>query len=205
MVSARNFGLAAVFAGTLMFRLLENYNWIDSLYLCHMTLSTIGFGDIYPVTAAGKVCTSVLAIIGLGLFGDLIVYYNKKWSDMRLLSSSLLDAALCWSVGGIAISFLENWPIEKAAWLVVALSTTIGYGDVVPVTDGGKLFSVFYSYWALGTTAELLATVKSGVEILLPTANPIPLTHRSSEALAPSPAVAPGPLKIKRRANSKRK
>ena len=41
-----------------------------------MTLTTIGYGDIYPVTFAGKLITSVSAIFGIGLFalpGGVIV------------------------------------------------------------------------------------------------------------------------------------
>lgn len=33
-----------------------------------VTLTTVGYGDIYPVTAIGKVFGAVLAIIGIGLF-----------------------------------------------------------------------------------------------------------------------------------------
>jgi len=41
-----------------------------------MTLTTIGYGDIYPVTFAGKLITSVAAISGIGLFalpGGIII------------------------------------------------------------------------------------------------------------------------------------
>ena len=41
-----------------------------------VTLSTIGYGDIYPVTLAGKLITSVTVIFGIGLFalpGGVIV------------------------------------------------------------------------------------------------------------------------------------
>lgn len=41
-----------------------------------VTLTTIGYGDIYPVTLAGKLITSVTAIFGIGLFalpGGVIV------------------------------------------------------------------------------------------------------------------------------------
>jgi voltage-gated potassium channel len=32
------------------------------------TLSTVGYGDMYPVTALGKLLASVIAILGIGLF-----------------------------------------------------------------------------------------------------------------------------------------
>lgn len=33
-----------------------------------MTLTTVGYGDIYPVTAMGKLLASILAILGVGIF-----------------------------------------------------------------------------------------------------------------------------------------
>ena len=32
------------------------------------TLTTVGYGDIYPVTVAGKVLGSIIAILGIGMF-----------------------------------------------------------------------------------------------------------------------------------------
>ncbi len=32
------------------------------------TLTTVGYGDIYPVTVLGKLCASVIAILGIGMF-----------------------------------------------------------------------------------------------------------------------------------------
>lgn len=31
------------------------------------TLTTVGYGDIYPVTAVGKICSAVIALLGIGL------------------------------------------------------------------------------------------------------------------------------------------
>jgi voltage-gated potassium channel len=32
------------------------------------TLTTVGYGDIYPVTLLGKVCASIIAVLGIGMF-----------------------------------------------------------------------------------------------------------------------------------------
>ncbi len=32
------------------------------------TLTTIGYGDVYPITVAGKICTAFIAIFGIGIF-----------------------------------------------------------------------------------------------------------------------------------------
>ena len=32
------------------------------------TLTTVGYGDIYPITVMGKLCASIIAILGIGMF-----------------------------------------------------------------------------------------------------------------------------------------
>ena len=39
-----------------------------SLWWAVTTLTTLGYGDVYPVTALGKVLASVIAILGIGMF-----------------------------------------------------------------------------------------------------------------------------------------
>lgn len=39
-----------------------------SLWLAVTTLTTLGYGDVYPVTPLGKVLASVIAILGIGMF-----------------------------------------------------------------------------------------------------------------------------------------
>ena len=41
---------------------------LDSIYFSVVTISTVGFGDFSPETAAGKIFTMVYIIVGLGVF-----------------------------------------------------------------------------------------------------------------------------------------
>jgi len=41
----------------------------DALYFAFVTASTVGYGDVTPVTAAGKLLTGVLIFVGIGLLG----------------------------------------------------------------------------------------------------------------------------------------
>jgi voltage-gated potassium channel len=60
--------IAELLAGTFGFARLEGLPWIDSLYFSVVTVATVGYGDIHPVTTAGKLLAVVLIVTGVGTF-----------------------------------------------------------------------------------------------------------------------------------------
>ena len=53
--------------------------------------------------------------------------------------------------GGIfAYSSIEGWRYIDSAYFTIATVTTIGYGDIVPQTDIGKIFTMFFSFFGIG-------------------------------------------------------
>ena len=58
--------------GTVAYRLLEDWSWVDSLYFCVVAVTTVGFGDLSPTSDGAKLFTifyifSGVAIISLFL------------------------------------------------------------------------------------------------------------------------------------------
>ena len=43
----------------------------EALWWAFVTVTTVGYGDVYPVTSAGRVLAALLMAIGIGLFGTL--------------------------------------------------------------------------------------------------------------------------------------
>ncbi|MFN8439245.1 MAG: potassium channel family protein [Caldilineaceae bacterium] len=54
-------------AGTIFYHSVEDWNWLDSLYFCVITLATVGYGDFSPHTDAGKLFTMLYIFMGIGL------------------------------------------------------------------------------------------------------------------------------------------
>jgi len=55
--------------GVVGFRFLYEYSWVDALYMTIITLSTVGYGEVQPMGAYGKIFTSIFIISGLFIFG----------------------------------------------------------------------------------------------------------------------------------------
>lgn len=54
--------------GTVSYHFIEGWSWLDSLYFCVVSLATVGYGDIAPVTDLGKLFTIFYLVIGISIF-----------------------------------------------------------------------------------------------------------------------------------------
>ncbi len=53
-------------------------SYVDALWLMMMSSTTIGFGDVYPVTFTGRASVFVMFILGVGILGGAgAVFANK--------------------------------------------------------------------------------------------------------------------------------
>jgi len=57
--------IGLILAGTVGYRLLEDWSWVDSLYFSVIAVTTVGFGDITPSTDASKLFTVLYVISGI--------------------------------------------------------------------------------------------------------------------------------------------
>ncbi len=81
--------IVAVIAGTLMYLIEGEESGFKSIpvsvYWCIVTLTTVGFGDIAPVTPAGQFLATLIMILGYGVIavptGIVSAQYVKKDSD----------------------------------------------------------------------------------------------------------------------------
>jgi len=76
--------------------------------------------------------------------------------------------ATYYAVGGIVYDELEDWKLLDTTYFLTVTITTVGYGDICPQTDIGKLFTVVYSligivfvFAALSPLVDALKAVNS--------------------------------------------
>jgi voltage-gated potassium channel len=81
----------------------------------------------------------------------LIEFKFRLW--MRLLAGVVLIII----VGVVGIRFFEGYSLLNALWYIIESLTTVGYGDYVPVTAGGKIFMMVMLLVGIGYVLYVLS------------------------------------------------
>ena len=71
--------LGLLVAGTIVYSIVEGWSPLDSLYFSVVTLATVGYGDLHPVTDLGKAFTILYILTGVGV---LVVFASRVVNTM---------------------------------------------------------------------------------------------------------------------------
>jgi voltage-gated potassium channel len=61
--------LSVIGIGTIVYRYLEDWGWVDSFYFSVITLTTVGYGDLAPSSSSSKLFTVFYIVTGISLLG----------------------------------------------------------------------------------------------------------------------------------------
>jgi voltage-gated potassium channel len=80
---------ALVCFGTTGFMVLEKWNFLDSLYMTVTTLTTVGYGEVHPLSDAGKCFAIVFLLCGVAVavyvLSDIVqIFMSINWSRRRM-------------------------------------------------------------------------------------------------------------------------
>jgi len=71
--------------GVLGFKFVYDYEWIDAIYMTVITITTVGFGELHPLSPSEKIFTSVLILSSIFIVG----YSIKVISEYILTSNKI--------------------------------------------------------------------------------------------------------------------
>ena len=76
--------LGTLLFGTLIYRWLEGWSYLDALYFCVVSLATVGYGDVTPTTPLSRAFTIFYLINGIGV---LLAVFDR----VRIVRTRAMD------------------------------------------------------------------------------------------------------------------
>lgn len=105
--------------GTLGYMVVEGWNFLDSLYMTVITIATVGFGEVEPLSSQGRVFTILLILFGMGILlfsistftaflleGDLNVMIRRRKMMKRI--SELTGHYIACGIGKIGMHIIDE-------------------------------------------------------------------------------------------------
>ncbi len=102
--------LLLVAAGTIGYRLIEGWEWIDCLYMTIITMTTVGFREVAPLSAQGKIFTMLLIVTSI----SVLVYVTMN------LARFVLDGELS--------NYIKTYRVDKKIAKLKNHVIIVGYG-----------------------------------------------------------------------------
>ncbi len=62
----------SLLVGTVGFAIIEEYSWLDAAYMTVITVSTVGFNEVNPLTASGRLFALIYILFNLGVFAYVV-------------------------------------------------------------------------------------------------------------------------------------
>jgi voltage-gated potassium channel len=116
--------------GIIGYSLIENWNFIDALYMTVITLTTVGFSEVKELTIPGRLFTIFLLISGLGIFlygittlggviieGELKGIFQKR--RMEKLISKLKNHIIICGVGRTGKYIVKEFLKTKTEFICI--------------------------------------------------------------------------------------
>ena len=126
--------VVALVYGTLGYMLIERWDALDSLYMSLTTIVTVGFGEVHPLSAAGRVFTMTLILGGtgailytLGVFAEAIAEGRfgayRRQRRMRNEIDALRGHFIICGYGRIGTQIAREFERQRIPYVVIDVNS----------------------------------------------------------------------------------
>ena len=112
--------MALIVLGIVGFMLIEKLSLVDAIYFSIVTMATVGYGDIHPQSAIGKLLAIVLIIGGVGTFLGIVasitdLFVKRREELLRLEKLNMVTGLFFSEMGnGLLKQFVQLDPENGA-------------------------------------------------------------------------------------------
>ncbi|KAL7143091.1 hypothetical protein ABFS83_08G167400 [Erythranthe nasuta] len=162
---------------------------LDSVYFCIVTMTTVGYGDLVPNTAATKLLACAFVFSGMALVGltlskgaDYLVekqemllikamHMREKLGPTEILEEietnkvrykclvTFSFLVVLITLGTVFLVLVEKLEFVDAFYCVCSTVTTLGYGDKSFSTKYGRVFAIVWILMSTVCLAQLLCYI----------------------------------------------
>jgi hypothetical protein len=83
IISAVTALLGMIALGTIAYKFLERWSWVQSFYFSVTTLSTVGYGDLHPTTEGSRLFTAFYILSGVAIALSALAIIGKNYLEKR--------------------------------------------------------------------------------------------------------------------------
>ncbi|WP_053228373.1 potassium channel family protein [Spirochaeta cellobiosiphila] len=141
MTPLKKFIIALIFIivllslGTGGYVFIEGWSIVDSLYMSVITISTIGYGEVHPLSAQGKLFTLtfvVISLISIGyILGTVVSFlfegqFQKTWKErkMKKILAMIKDHFIICGYGDVGLETAEELDRKGIPFVIIDNSMT---------------------------------------------------------------------------------
>ncbi|VVB67241.1 Calcium-gated potassium channel MthK [Candidatus Norongarragalina meridionalis] len=73
--------------------------------------------------------------------------------------AAIVSLFLIWAGGSVVYHYVEGWRWLDSFYFGATTLTTVGYGDHYPITDTGKMFTIFFVFLGVSVALYTLTTI----------------------------------------------
>jgi hypothetical protein len=123
-----------LFAFTMLFATVEDMTFGTALYMTVIIFTSVGLGDVTPVTVSGKVIAIVCIFWSLAggylLLSHVVLAILSSFKKLAPRKVFLLSITAGMVIAAsLVFSFLENWSILHSLYFVAGIVSTVGLGE----------------------------------------------------------------------------
>ncbi len=117
-------------AGTFGYSWLEGWTWFDALYMTFISFSTVGFNEIRPLHASGRLFTMLLVLLGMVVIAMLSasvtswfvrneLLIKRKMVKMKQKISRLQNHIIICGAGDTGLTIINEFQQAKKEFVVI--------------------------------------------------------------------------------------